>query len=322
MNALPAKLALNVMIISLALSLAVILGSGLFLVNSVQAMGSRPQPEPIIVSYQAGAPVTGANAGLLLQASGDKVFYLTAEGQKRLISDGQTFHAFGFEQENIIRVADDFLAAIPPAEPLTRLVLSEQGNLYWVMDGQRWLVNEWRAGLARSGAAGLPVTTLDEWQQNHLPTRLNLEDGTLLRAGKVTYYLNSGDIIPVKAELPASGRVIDVPAGALAAYQQKGLLKPVYLRLAEAGVAIEVRQGPGFEYGALGPVANQVQVEGKTANGKWVRTMVGNQVGWLPASALANPMAANLLPAVTVWEVMAPGTAPSEAPALASGRIP
>ena len=326
MKSLPAKLTLNMMILGLVASLSVILGSSLFPVKSVQATAeeSLPQPEPIVVDYQAepGTPVTGANAGLLLQASGDKIFYLTAEGQRRLIYDRQTFQAFGFDEKNIIKVGDDFLAAIPVAEPLTRLVVSEQNNLYWVMDGQRWLVNEWRGVLAGNNDTGLPVTGLDEWLERHLPTRLNLEDGTLLREGQATYYLNQGDIIPVKKDIPTLGQVIDVPAGVLAVYQQRALLKPVYLRLVETQAVAEVRQGPSFEAGSLGPVAHQVKVEGQAANGEWVQTMYRNQVGWLPSSALANPAAAGLLPAATTWEVMAPGPAPVEAMALAAGRVP
>jgi hypothetical protein len=137
----------------------------------------------------------------------------------------------------------------------------------------------------------------------------------------VTYYLNAGEIIPVTAEIPDPARVIDVPAGILAAYQQRALLKPVYLRLAEAQAVAEVRQGPGFEYGSLGPVAHQVKVEGRAAGGQWVQTVYRNQVGWLPASALANPVAAGLLPAVTTWQVIAPGPAPAQAMALAAGRM-
>jgi hypothetical protein len=49
--------------------------------------------------------------------------------------------------------------------------------------------------------------------------------------------------------------------------------------------------------------------------------MYGNQVGWLPASALDNPLAASLLPAVNDWEVVAPGPMPVGAATLAKGRI-
>lgn len=317
MKPLSAKLALSITILGMVMSLAIILGSRLFPANAGQATG----PEPIVVYYgtEARTPVAGARAGTLLQASGDEIFYLTAAGERRLILDRQTFRAFGFAEEEVIQVSDKFLAAIPLAEPLTQLVLSEQVNLYWVMDGQRWLVNEWREGLSGREAGGLPVTRLDTWLQEHLPARLNLENGTLLRSGEATYYLNGNEIIPVNEKSAKQARVIEVPAGVLAAYQQRTQLNPVYLRLAEGQAVAEVRQGPGVEYDALGLIGHKVKVEGRSANNQWVQTLYGNQVGWLPASALDNPLATSLLPAVTDWEVRAPGPAPAGATALAKG---
>jgi hypothetical protein len=150
---------------------------------------------------------------------------------------------------------------------------------------------------------------------------LNLENGTLLRSGEVTYYLNGNEIIPVTAKKIDQARVIKVPASVLATYRQQALLKPVYLRLAEGHPTAEVRQGPGVGYEALGIIGHQVKVEGRSANSKWVQTLYGDQVGWLPASALDNPLAARLLPAVTNWEVMAPGPIPAGAAALAKGPV-
>jgi hypothetical protein len=312
MKPLSAKSTLNVMILGVVVSLAVILGSRLFPVNSVQAA-----PEPIVVYYgaEANTPVAGARAGLLLQASGDEIFYLTAAGERRLIANRQIFQAFGFAEEKVIKVRDEFLAAIPLAEPLTQLVLSEQGNLYWVMAGQRWLVNEWREGVVMHEA-----TRLDAWLQDHLPAGLNLENGTLLQSDGVTYYLNGKELIPVDEKRVKQASVIEVPAGVLATYQQRALLEPVYLRLAEDQAVAEVRQGPGVEYGVLGPIGHKVKAEGRSANGKWIQTVYGNRVGWLPASALNNPLAASLLPAVNEWEVMAPEPAPASAAALMIGR--
>jgi hypothetical protein len=316
MKPLSAKLALNVTILGVVMSLAVILGSRLFPVHSVQA---ATEPEPLVVYYgaEANTSVVGARAGLLLQASGDEIFYLTATGERRLIANRQIFQAFGFAEEQIIKVRDEFLAAIPLAEPLTRLVLSEQGNLYWVMAGQRWLVNEWREGVDTT----LPITRLDLWLQERLPTRLNLENGTLLQSDGVTYYLNGSELIPVAEKRVKQASVIEVPAGVLVTYQQSALLEPLYLPLAEDQTVAEVRQGPGVEYGVLGPIGHKVKVEGRSANSKWVQTMYGNQVGWLPASALDNPLAASLLPAVNDWEVMAPGPMPVGAATMAKGPI-
>jgi hypothetical protein len=315
MKPLSAKLALNMTILGVVMSLAIILGSRLFSVNAVQA---ATEPEPIVVYYgtEANTPVVGARAGILLQASGDEIFYLTAVGERRLIADQQTFQAFGFAEEQVVKVRDNFLAAIPLAEPLTRLVLSEQGNLYWVMAGQRWLVNEWREAVAIH-----EVTRLDAWLQDHLPTSLKLENGALLRSGEMTYYLNGNEIIPVTGKSAKQSNVIEVPAGVLAIYQQSALLKPSYLPLAEDQAVTEVRQGPGVEYGTLGVIGHKLKVEGRSANSKWVQTMYRSQVGWLPASALDNPGAASLLPAVNDWEVMAPGPAPAGATALMKGRI-
>lgn len=315
MKPLSAKLALNVTILGVVMSLAVILGSRLLPVHAVKA---APGPEPIVVYYEAEAntPVVGARAGLLLQASGGEIFYLTAAGERRLIANRQTFQAFGFAEEKVIKVSDNFLAALPLAEPLTQLALSEQGNLYWVMAGRRWLVNEWREGVALD-----EVTRLDGWLQDHLPAGLNLENGTLLHSDGVTYYLNGNELIPLDEKRVKQASVIEVPAGVLATYQQRALLEPVYLRLAGDQAVAEVRQGPGVEYGVLGPIGHKVKVEGRSANGKWVQTEYGNRVGWLPASALANPLAASLLPAVNDWEVMAPGPMPAGAATLAKGTM-
>lgn len=312
------KTSFNIVMIGLITLLSAILGSSLRPVRPVQATidAAGVQPEPIVINYTADAtsPVSGANAGILLQGTAEDVYYLTEDGTRRRFQDRETFLAFGLPEEKIIRVGDDFLAAIPLGEELTRLVVSEQDNLYWMMNGQRWLVNEWREVVMAADYAGIPASHLDTWLQNNLPVRLNLENGLLLRDEKRIYYLSDGCIIPVTKKLNAPANVIDVPAGVLSVYPIQQQLGPTSLRL--AGPVAEVRRGPDAAYPVIGPVGSRVQAAGRVADSQWVLVDYPGQDGWVAASALADQAALALLPVVNAYEVTSPAPVQAEPAAL------
>jgi hypothetical protein len=82
-------------------------------------------------------------AGSLLEGHNHFVYYVTGSGSRQPIYDRDTLTAFGWQEQAITRVKEDNLAALPVADPLTRLVEDEQGNLYRAAQGQLWQVNEW-----------------------------------------------------------------------------------------------------------------------------------------------------------------------------------
>ena len=193
---------------------------------------------------------------------------------------------------------DDLLEMLPLAEDLTRLVRYPQGNLYWVMDGQRWLVNEWLAMVSRPDYADVPVTPLDGWLERSLPVRLSFENGMLLAAADQLYYFDYGAIVPVAKSISQETDVIEVPAGVLAVYGQKPGLDAAYLTLNSETPRVEVYQGPGRQYGTLGAIANKVIVEGRSEDGHWLRVHYQAQTGWLAAEQVADPVGPNLLSVV------------------------
>lgn len=234
--------------------------------------------------------------GMLLQGSGDDIYYMTEAGHRRRIQDEPTFQAFGFAAAQVVRVDDDLLEKLPPAEDLTRLVRYPQGNLYWVMDGQRWLVNEWLAVATGPDYAGAPITLLDSWLERSLPVRLNFEPGALLADGEQRYYFDFEALVPVARSIAPQARVIDVPAGVLAVYEQKPALEAVYLTLPAEAPAAEVYRGPDRQYGSLGAIANRVIAEGRSADGRWLQVRYQGQAGWLAAGQVSDPVGPQLLP--------------------------
>jgi hypothetical protein len=198
--------------------------------SPLMSVPTSPQLESGEMAVEANLPAwvessePEALMGTLLQGNSDDVFYLTAEGTRRRIADAETFTAFGFAETDVVKVDDDVLAAIPLAEELTRLVSSDQ-RLYWVMQSQRWLVNEWQEVINRPDYQGIHPTPLDGWLQQQLPVRLNLTRGMLLRDGGLVYYFDFDTIIPVKEGTYQEADVIDVPRGVLAVYPQKAHLE-------------------------------------------------------------------------------------------------
>ncbi|MEW5957444.1 MAG: hypothetical protein AB1801_06965 [Chloroflexota bacterium] len=208
--------------------------------NSTQAEAKTMDPAATVITGTVTVPTTDLarlaepattpaqattlhyQAGTLLQGSDDAIYYLTEAGARRRILDRETLRAFGFAEQYIIRVDDNLLATIPPAEDLTRLVRYPQGNLYWVMDGQRWLVNEWLPVASQPDYAGAPVTALDSWLEHSLPVRLNFDNGTLLADGQAVYSFNFGSITPVDDVISNQAAIVEVPAGVLATYRPDG----------------------------------------------------------------------------------------------------
>lgn len=160
--------------------------------------------------------------GIVLKGPDRDMFYLTPEHTRRRIVDMDTFIAFGFTPADLITVDETILAAIPLAGDLTRLVQFEQGNLYWVMDGQRWLVNEWQPVISQVDYAEGQPTPLDDWLQHNLPVRLNFERGMLLQSeGGPVYAYDFNTIIPAGRAEYAQTRIIQVPADVLTVYPRQ-----------------------------------------------------------------------------------------------------
>jgi len=160
--------------------------------------------------------------GMVLEGPGPDMFYLTPEHTRRRISDIDTFIAFGFTPADMVKVDETVLSAIPLDGDLTRLVQFEQGNLYWVMDGQRWLVNEWQPVISRVDYAEGQPTPLDDWLQYNLPVRLNFEQGMLLQSeGGPVYAYDFNAITPANQVDYAQTRIIQVPVDVLTVYPRQ-----------------------------------------------------------------------------------------------------
>ena len=164
-------------------------------------------------------PSVELRPGMVLKGVGHDMFYLTPEHTRRRISNMDTFVAFGFTPADMVKVDETVLTAIPLDGDLTRLVQFEQGNLYWVMNGQRWLVNEWQPVISRVDYAGEQPAPLDDWLQHNLPVRLNFEQGMLLQSeGGPVYAYDFNTVTLANQAEYAQARIIQVPADVLTVY--------------------------------------------------------------------------------------------------------
>jgi hypothetical protein len=187
-------------------------------------------------------PMVELRPGMVVKGTGDEIFYLTPEQTRRCVGDKATLAAFGFTLADVVEVDETVLANIPLAGDLTRLVQFEQGNLYWVMDGQRWLVNEWQPVVNRAGYVDMQPTPLDDWLQHNLPVRLNFEPGMLLKneGGRVyAYDFNSNTMTPVDQAEYTQARIIRVPAGVLAVYPRPHAPQSIARYLVTANPAVD-----------------------------------------------------------------------------------
>jgi hypothetical protein len=280
---------------------------------------STPEPTPIVeLSVKSeDAPTKMApayEAGTVLKGNGDDIFYLTEDGARQRFYDRGTFLAFGFAEDDIVAVDDEVLAAIPLSGKLTRLAMDEADNLYWVAQGQRWRVNEWK----QVGTADYTSLVSAPWDSSlwkTLPVQAGFKQGTLLRAGNAVYYFDQGTIVPLTAQVDKAVEVIDIPVQMLTAYEQKTHLDQAQVRLNSGTPAANVRQGPSLEAEVLGAVENRANliVKGRTADKAWLQIDYQGQSGWVAADLVEQSVALSLLP--TISEVSAEHDLPEAEPA-------
>ncbi|NJN97796.1 MAG: hypothetical protein HC875_28815 [Anaerolineales bacterium] len=99
------------------------------------AITATPAPTAVVeltVKPPALAVAESYEAGTLLRGSGSTLFYVTAEGTRRSLADAAVLPAFGLDHQTVIQVTDAALAALPQADPLTRLSYDAGDNLYWI----------------------------------------------------------------------------------------------------------------------------------------------------------------------------------------------
>ena len=269
--------------------------------ETVQLEQARPVPE---------------EAGTLLKGSGDGVFYLTETGVRQHIYNWDTFLAFGFAPEEIVEVDDETLAAIPLAGELTRLVQNEQGRLYWVSNGKRWMVERWKPVVTQADYLGIPVTHLDPSLQANLPVRAQFRRGTLLRDGGQVYYYWLGYVTPAPKDVDLSD-VMDVPPGVLATYTQKMTIDRVFGQLNANTEAANLRSGPGLNYDVLDVIkqSNGFRANGQTADGAWLAVIGRDQAGWLAADLVEPNLELSLLPVIAAVPEPVIEEAPAAQPA-------
>ncbi|MFN8454444.1 MAG: SH3 domain-containing protein [Anaerolineae bacterium] len=272
----------------------------------------------------AGLTVAGAYAaGSLLEGHNQFVYYVTASGARQPIYDHDTLTAFGWPEQAISRVKDDLLAEMPVADPLTRLVEDEQGNLYWVAQGQLWQVNEWWSAIESHSYAGLPVSRLDSTLASTLPIHQGLPNGAYLRQGDQLYYFINQSLIPA----PAVRRhgTIDVPAEMVALYPRLEAMDKLSTRLNGETYLANIRRGPGTEYEILGTVSNQEEIvaTGRAGSSYWLQVNWQGQVGWLAGDLIQDQAFIDLLPVVAPDPAAAPATsAQASAPAAPPAAQP
>jgi hypothetical protein len=299
---------------------------------------ATPTPTPKVVTYtveatptvestvepmveEAEAPSTFYQAGNLLKGSGDGVFYLTEDGTRQHIYNWDTFLAFGFTEKDIYIVDDEVLEAIPLEGELTRLAFDEDDNLYWIMDGKRWGVNQWKEIVLQEKYAGLLVSRLDGLLRETLVMRSPFDKGTLLRDDDTVYFFDYNSIIPVPAGVYDETAVVDVPSGVLAAYEQKAHLEQVNITLNAGTAAANLRQGPGLDREVITVIqrTDPIVAQGRTADGNWLLVTSEDQLGWLAIDVVEERVALSLLPGEAGNEV-AMGELPQAQPAAVTEK--
>jgi len=212
--------------------------------------GAEPEAEPTAAVYEPGT---------LLKGSGDGVFYLRDDGTRQHIHNWTVFLEFGFKQKDIVEVADAVLDTFPSAGELTQLVRDDQGNLYWVAQGQIWKVSEWDKVVSQSSYTGVAVSSIDASLKANLWGYTPLRDGLLLRQADTVYYFDyagfgNGTLIPVSAGLYDESDVLDVPDGVLAVYAEQPYLHRVYTFLNRQTGAANIRAANNLAADVLGVI--------------------------------------------------------------------
>jgi hypothetical protein len=129
--------------------------------------------------------------GTLLKGSGAGVFRVAADGRLQHLFDWDTFLAFGYTEPDILTIDDAVLTPLPVAGELTRVIQDEAGQVYWVVNGQRWSVERWTEALQSLDPSPVDATLLVG-----LPLTRQVKDlpsGTLLTSDDASFYYLFGD---------------------------------------------------------------------------------------------------------------------------------
>lgn len=254
-------------------------------------------------------------AGTLLKDSDDEIFYVTEAGRRQRLADGDTFHAFRFVRQDIIPVGEEALAAVPLAGELTRLVYDDQDRLYWVAEGRRWSVDEWKKVIERADYAGIQPTYLDRSLETRLALQPGLSDGMLLRADETVYYFNQNSLIPVPGGVGREVAVLDVPVEMLGAYTPQTQLEAAGVQLKTDTPAANVHQSPSLEAEVMGTLSNTAKIvaQGRSSDQHWLQIAYQDQPGWLAADLVVDSVALRLLPVIEVTPI--PADVPEAEPA-------
>ncbi|HXV44480.1 MAG TPA: PDZ domain-containing protein [Anaerolineae bacterium] len=311
MNISKIKTALPIGLLGTTVAVMAVFGNG-------QPSLSRAMEATAWFDRPAASLTTAASAyaaGSLLEGHNHFVYYVTGAGTRQPIYDHDTLTAFGWQEQPVIRVKDEILSSVPVADPLTRLVEDEQGNLYWAAQGQLWQVNEWWSAIESRIYEGLPVSRLDSSLAETLPVRPGLPNGAYLRQGEQLYYFINQSLIPAPAGSETM-EAIDIPAEALALYPQLEAMDRLYTRLNADTYLANIRRGPGIEYEIMGTVSNQeeIVVTGRAANSYWLRVTWQEQTGWLAGDLIKDEAFITLLPAVNPDETISLAATVTPAP--------
>ncbi len=260
--------------------------------SSTQAIATGPeeaasgQAKPLSVSAENTtenkAPAAPYKAGTLLKGSNHALYYVTETGTRQLIYDAATFSAFGFQPEEVIKVDDDALAAMPMTDVLTRLVLDDEDNLYWVVNGQRWQVNAWQDMVNQPTYKGGIIGHLDSFLKETLPVRVGLKNRTFLRQNEAVYYFSQYSIFPLAGDGDDEAEIIDVPPDVLAIYPRQTSLETLWTELKDSPAAY-VRSGPGKDFDIINTIyqTDTIIVKGRAKNSYWLPIEYQGQIGWL-----------------------------------------
>ncbi len=155
--------------------------------------------------YPTGIPIDFPGVGLVRIETGG--VYLLVNGEKRPIQSREIFRGFGFNPEEVQKVALSQLAGIPTGTPLS---LDEQyptgklfqirgtGGVVWVKDGIRHAVLDRAVWRNRFGGERPSPITLTQVLQYPKGDPVGFRDGTLVRAagdGSV-YVISNGQKLP------------------------------------------------------------------------------------------------------------------------------
>jgi len=287
---------LVLMITATAVALALVAGFS-NLAGPVASRADSHMPKAALPASPVISP------GRLLQGSGPDIYLVTEEGTRWRFADSQTVQAFGFSMADVTPVGDAMLADVPLVGPLSRLLGDRHGNLYWMAQGRRWAVDRWQQPVAQ---AGLPVTLLEPDLQKLLPPPVRLEAGMVLKQGPALYYFQHDAIVPIPAEVDLGDPLlIDVPAGAAAAYPTRQYLEQANIALVGSAPLVQIYAGPGSTFSVTGVVHRDdttLVAQAQSTDGQWLRVTHAGQPAWLPRAAVVGDLALQLLPVAAETE--------------------